>query len=263
MEKSPQPSPPRPRRSKRRVAAATGAAENVPGEQSNLAFALHRRGTLPEAIRSKDLEVLNAGLRLFFADLRGARRHFGNNQRHGSIEALGALIRFIALFEAPFADLLHVPVLVLHEALFGLDENIVRPLLEPVKKPGRSRSSMAHEALKGHVAGTVQRLFQTGKSTADAYGLVAEELDKLGLKPERGSGALTATTVRHWCDEVAADMSRTGGAADVYDRMFTVDEVEKFKTLPRDQARRFALESLVAFVREVFGARKNPVKTPI
>jgi hypothetical protein len=265
MEKSSQHSAPRSRRSRRRIAAATGAAGNVHPEQSaELAFAWRMKGTLPEAISSKDLEILNAGLRFFFADLRAARTEFGDNQRDGVIKALGALLRFIALFEMPLAELLHVPVLVLHEALLGLDDNIVRPLLKPVKKDGRSRSGMAREALKGHAAGTVQRLFQAGMSTSDAHRLVAKELTKLGVKPERGSGVLTATTVRHWCDEVAGDVSRVEGAAHIYDRVFTEDEVKRFKALPSDQARKaLALASLAAFVREVILGTQNPVIPPI
>jgi hypothetical protein len=222
------------------------------------------KGTLPEAIRPPDLEILNAGLRFFFADLRAARREFGDTQRDGVIKALGALLRFIVLFETPLAELLHVPVLLLHEALLGLDDNIVRPLLKPVKKDGRSGSGMAREALKGKTAGTVQLLFQAGISTSDAHRLVGRELGKLGLKTERGSGDLKATTVRHWCDEVAGDVGRTGIASYVYDRMFTEDEVKRFKALDSDQARKdLALASLAAFVREVVLGTQNPVIPPI
>jgi hypothetical protein len=101
-------------------------------------------------------------------------------------------------------------------------------------------------------------------STSDAHRLVAKELGKLGLKPERGSGDLKATTVRHWCDEVASEVSRTGVAGDVYDRMFTEDEVKRFKALDSDQARKdLALASLAAFVREVILGTQNPVIPPI
>ena len=50
------------------------------------------------------------------------------------------------------------------------------------------------------------------------------ELVKLGVRRERGPGPITARTVRHWCDEVAADVRRHGVAAIVYDDMFTDDE---------------------------------------
>jgi hypothetical protein len=175
---------------------------------------------------------------------------------HGAVMALGALMRFIILFKSCAAERLDVPILVLRGALLDLDEKVVDPLLTPpVRGRGRSRSSMAHEALEAHVAGAVQRLLQTGLYTADAHLRVANELGKLGLKLKRGSGGLTDTTVRHWCDEIAEDVSRSGVAAIVYDGMFTVDEVKRLERLPRDQARKSALKSLVAFVREVISAK--------
>jgi hypothetical protein len=257
MEKTPRKSLTRSRRSKRRNAAATGIPETAhPQCSANLDFAKRMAGTLPEAIRSKDLEVLNPGLEFFFADLRAARRE--SNQRHGAIIAVGALMRFIVLFKTPLSELLHVPAQVLHEALLSLDDNIVKTSLEPTKKRGRSRSSIAREALKGHVAAAAQRLLQAGMSTTGAHRLIAKELKKLGVKPERGSGDLTATTVGHWCDNVAEDVTRTGGAAHIYDSIFTEDEVKRFKALPSDQARKaLALTSLAGFVREVVSAKPS------
>jgi hypothetical protein len=257
MKKSPQPSPPRSRRSKRRVAAAAGIATQRPKQLAeNLDFAWRMRGSLPETITSHHLEILNAGLRFFFTDLRSALAEFGDNQRHGAVIALGALMRFIALFEGPIAERLDVPVLALRGALFGLDDKIVEPLLRPVAGPGRSRSSIAREALKGQVAATVQRLLQTGVAVVDARERVAEELGKLGVRPERGSGDVTDNTVRHWCDEVDADTGRRGAAAIIYDSMFTSEEIERFTALPSNQARQdLALASLTAFIREFVSGR--------
>jgi hypothetical protein len=85
-------------------------------------------------------------------------------------------MRFTWLFEATLAERLDLPVGALRGALFGLDENIVEPLLRPVAEIGRSGSSMARQALKGHVAATVQRLFQAGISATEAHGLVASPL---------------------------------------------------------------------------------------
>ena len=60
---------------------------------------------------------------------------------------------------------------------------------------------------------------------------------------------MPVTTVRHWCDDVAADVGRHGGAAIVYDGMFTDEERRGFSALPSDQARRsLALKSLAGFV---------------
>lgn len=182
------------------------------------------------------------------------------------MKALGALMRFIILFEPLAAERLDVPIFVLRGALFGLDKNIGDPLLAPVGRgPGRSRSSEVRKALKGQVAATVQRLLQAGVAVVDARQRVAKELGKLGVKPERGSGDITPNTVRHWCDEVAADVGRSGGAARIYEMMFSNEENSRFKALPTDQARRdLALASLAAFVREVVPQGiQNPVIPPI
>jgi hypothetical protein len=142
-----------PRRSRRRVAAATGTTPRMPAEVGeNLEFALRMRGTLPETLAPDHLEILNRGLRFLVADLRAAHSKFGKNRRHGSVKALGALMRFIILFEPLAAERLDVPILVLRGALLGLDKNIGDPLLAPVGRgPGRSRSSEVRKALKGHV----------------------------------------------------------------------------------------------------------------
>jgi hypothetical protein len=219
---------------------------------------MQKKGTLPEVITSNNLELLNTGLQFLFADLRTACEEYASNQRDGVLIALGALMRFIWLFEAALAERLELPVGTLRGALFGLDDNIVEPLLQPVARVGRSGSSMARQALKGHVAAAVQRLFQAGFSTPDAHTLVAEELKKRGLRPERGSSDVTPTTVRHWCDEVEEDVGRRGAAAVAYDMTFTDDEVERFKALPTDQARRDqALSRLAAFVGELFPSSKT------
>jgi hypothetical protein len=260
MKKSGKHSQTRSRRSRRRVAAATGTTTKArpEGVAENHDFAVRMRGKLPEAITSEHLELLNSGLQFLFADLRTACETHAANRREGELIALGALMRFVSLFETTLSEQLHLPILALRGALFDLEENIVGPSLQRVKKPGRSRSSMEREALKGHVAATAQRLFQAGMSTTDAHDLIAKELKKLGVKPERGSGDLKATTVRDWCDEVAADVSRAGVAANVYDGMFTEAEVKRFKALASDQRRKaFALESLRAFVRKVITGTLN------
>jgi hypothetical protein len=189
MEKSVRRSPSRSRLSQRRLAAATGTTSKMrPGRISkSLDYALRMKGTLPETITSDDLEILNTGLRFFFGDLRSARREFGDNRRHGAVIALGALMRLIALFEAPFAERLDVPVLALRGELLGLDENVVGPLLKPVvSRRGPPRSSIAREALKGREAAAVQCLLQAGNDTTTAHRLVAKRLRTVGIKPERG-----------------------------------------------------------------------------
>lgn len=250
----------RSRRSRRRVAAATGtrSKQRPEGVAENHDFALRMKGKLPEVITSEHLELLNSGLRFLFADLRTACEVYAGNQRQGALIALGACTRFLWLFETTLSERLDLPIGALRGALFGLEENIVEHLLQPAAKVGRSGLSMARQALKGQVAAAVQRIIQAGISAPDARHLVARELNKRGLKPERGSGNVTATTVRHWCDEVEEDVGRRGPAAVAYDMTFTKEEIKRFAALPTDQARRdHALSCLMAFVDHLFPGGKT------
>jgi hypothetical protein len=259
------------RNSSRDVASVKDAPEKTKFRERlpDFEFAFRMKGTLPETVTAGDLEILNSALRILFADLRRAQQRFQEgeaNGRAGATDALGAVWRFIILFEGPFSETLHTPILSLQDALRTLDRNNVLPLLKPVARRGRAKSSDTREALKGHVAGTVQRLLSTGLKPDAAHRRVAKELGKLGVRPERGSGDITATTVRHWCDDVAADVGRRGPAAFVYDGMLTDCERQKFSRLPKDRARSFAVASLRAFVEEHFPeprSVKNPVNHPI
>jgi hypothetical protein len=230
-------------------------------------FVLKHAGSLPEALAEGDLDTLNSGLRFLFADLRSAQRLYreeGDNGRAGTSASLGALWRFVMLFKGPLAESLHVPVLNLHSSLQALENNLVEPILKPVPRLGRAPSSDARAALKGCVAGTVERLSRTGLSRQDANVAVAEQLRELGVRSERGSGDVTDDTVRHWCDEVAADVGRHGTAANVYDSMFTPAEVDRFSALPLNQARSRALGSFAAFVEAISPAalEEKPVNPP-
>jgi hypothetical protein len=265
-----------PRRSRRRVAATTSTGRKIEAGELpvNLLFTSRMVGTLPEAVTPSDLELLNSGLRWLFADLRRAHRYFQNgegNGRGGAVTALGALWRFVTLFAAPLAEGLHTPIHDLQTALEALEQNNVLPMLKPAARPGRAKSSRGREALKGHAAGTVQRLLKAGIKPVDAHRRVAKELTKLGVRPERGAGAVTATTVRHWCDEVANDVNRLGPAAVIYDAMFTESERERFsflvwldqhpeKGVCHQPAHLFALDSLAAFVRENFSEKRGSQK---
>jgi hypothetical protein len=220
----------------------------------DLVFASRMQGTLPETVTAGDLAILNSGLRILFTDLRRARQRFQEGEgygRAGAKDALGAVWRFIMLFDAPRSEALHMPILTLQDALRALDKNNVLPVLKPIARRGRARSSDAREALKGHVAGTVQRLKSTGLKLDAARRRVAKELGKLGVRSERGGGEVTAN--RHWCDVVSADVGRRGLAAYNYNLMFTDDEVERFSAWPSSQAQqKFAVASLADFVRENF-----------
>jgi hypothetical protein len=245
-----------------------GGGEDDRAAQVAIEFADRMKGTLPEQITANDLETLNAGLRFLFGDLRTASalfHHSKNHGRDGAIKAVGAAWRLVALFKQPHAELLPLPLVELQDALTALDNNNVVPILKPIRRKGRAVSSGARAALKGRGAGAVAQLMEAGLSRQEACTRVATLLVKLGVRPERGSGQVTATTVRHWFDEVAADVGRRGEAAIVYHDIFTAEERERFSKLPSDQARRsHALASLTAFVLAVFPElRPNPVKPPI
>src|SRR5262249_20620828 len=103
-------------------------------------------------------------------------------------------------------------------------------------------------------AGTLRRLREKGMSRPEACRLVAKQLKKSGVKSERGSGEVTATTVRHWYRTVAEDVARRGTAAIVFDSMFTAEEDGRFNQLDQQRGRALALASLSEFVRQHFPA---------
>jgi hypothetical protein len=223
------------------------------GTIAAIEFIDRMKGSLPEALTERDLETLNAALRFFFADLRAAWELFQASEDHGragAIKALAATWRFIALFQQPLSENLQLPILRLQDALAALDDNNISPMLIPVPRTGRAASSGTRAALKGHAAGAVARLMQAGVDRRQACEQVAKTLTQLGVRPERGSGEITATTIRHWCDEVSADVSRQGAAATLYDSMFTAEECRRFSGLSSLAERQsLAIKSLEGFVR--------------
>ena len=214
---------------------------------------LKRRYTGPMELLAQDIATVRV---FFFADLRAAWELYQRSEGHGragAIKAISAAWRLIALFEKPFSENLHLPILRLHDALTALDDNNVSSMLQPVPRTGRADSIGARTALKGYVAGTVMRLLEARVSRREAHREVAKVLLQRGVRPERGPGQVTSDTVRHWCDEVAADVGRKDNAAMVCDGMFTPEERTKFARLPSDQKKQqFALASLADFVAAVF-----------
>jgi hypothetical protein len=160
------------------------------------------KGTLPELITKPDLKTLNSGLRFFFSELRRASmlfRQSGRGGRAGAVKVVGATWRLVALFQQPLSEVLHIPILRLEDALLKLDEGTVSPMLRPVPHSGRASSTGGRAALRGHAAGTVARLIEANVARKEAHALVASALVELGIRPERGAGHITATTVRHLC----------------------------------------------------------------
>jgi hypothetical protein len=130
---------------------------------------------------------------------------------------LAAYWMFIAVFQPALAENLQVPILVLQDALAGLNKNAVAPILKPMPRHGRSPSSVAHATMRGHAAATVKILMEIGFARDNALNRVAETLAQLGIRPERGSGVVKASTVRSRCNEVSSDVGRHGEAAQQYD----------------------------------------------
>src|SRR5262249_26961987 len=142
-------------------------------------FAMQMRGALSESLSATELPRLNRALEFLFADLRRASHLFrdrGDKGREGAVVALGALWRVVVLFDRPFSESLHVPLLRLQDALMALENNQVDPIVRAVRHRGRSASSVRQVALRANAAGAVRRLCEADVERANAYRLVAELL---------------------------------------------------------------------------------------
>ena len=222
----------------------------------------HRaKGSLPETIGEADLSTLNSALGFLFNRLRQARAQFEqeeDNGRWGAFCALGAFQSFITLFRTPLEEALHVPVVRLQDALLGLEQNRREPILKPARRRGRAPSSQSIDGLRGHAAATVQLLVQQGLAHDDAHRAVATQLRQLRVRPERGSGTVTATTVANWCDKVSSDVGRHGIAAMMYDDKLARGQ-KILAALPKDQSRQSAaLQELAGWVRTIFPELRKP-----
>ena len=193
-------------------------------------FFTHRKGTLPEDITSSELQILNEALSSLFAALRESRPLYEKaeveDRRRAICVALAFYCRFIQLFKKPLEEGLDVPILHLNDALAALNDNSVLPILQPIPKKGRSESSDAHKALKGLVAATVTYLCENGFRTPDAHKALAQWLNKLGVRSERGSGDITPNTVKYWCAEVSS-LESTATAAIMFNKMLAEPERER------------------------------------
>jgi hypothetical protein len=98
-------------------------------------------------------------------------------------------------------------------------------------------------SLKGHAAIAVQQLTDIGLKHLEAREAVAKELRKMGVRTERRSGMISVTTVRNWCSEVSSDVGKHGTAAMMRDS-YSPEEREHLLAMPKDQAKRFVLDSL-------------------
>jgi hypothetical protein len=247
-------------RPKRKEQGAAGALKLATDDPPFLKFWKQANKTLPETIGKADLSRLNKALKFLFNRLREARKQFeqeGDNGRQGACTALSAFWQFITLFEKPLEETLHVPILRLHDALAGLDEGRTEPIVKAVRRRGGAPSSHAYDSIKGHAVATVQLLQLAGLTRDDARRVVAKQLSKLGVRPERGSGPVTATTLRNWGDKVSSDFGRHSTAAMVHDNKLIPEERERFLASPKDR-KQFALRLLATYVRSISPGQRKP-----
>jgi hypothetical protein len=206
-----------------------------------------------EAAISRAFDVL-------FAELLEAKRRFqtaNDGERDGVIHALESVLKFLALFEQVQSAALHAPLIALFDALLHLDDGETHPMLRKARHSGRARASAGRESLKGTVAFTIDRLCALGTSAPDAHETVARLLEAERVAPGRGKGAMTARTVRLWCEDVAADVGRHGQAAQAYDFLQKTAAARGELDVPRD----LLLERLITLVGDA-GLGKKPLKPP-
>jgi hypothetical protein len=196
-------------------------------------------GTLPEVLGPADLPTLNNGLRYLFEELREAQTAFvGGSHLDGVYSALVAIYAFVSLFRAAGTEGLMVPLMELESALWALDEGVTEPLLRPVRraKAGRPKASQLRQEFLGTVAYTVQQLREVGYSLPEAHQVVADELNSLGAKPDRGSDRFTARTIRDWCERVSEDVGRHLPAAQRYTQLAADPRTAAVHRMPREAA---------------------------
>jgi hypothetical protein len=113
---------------------------------------------------------------------------------------------------------LQAPIAALLDALRGLDDGRIAPLLRPNRASGRPRLGAIAEGVRGSAAFTVRRLIETGLRPQEARELVAKELASAGIEATRGRfPKLTERTIRGWVQAIDADVGRTGEGAQTYD----------------------------------------------
>ena len=171
----------------------------------------------------EQLAAIEGAFNELYAGLVEAKRVFetgDNGRREGAIHAIESVLKFLERSTVVRLHGLHAPLVALFDALMNLDDGVIQPILQRVPHSGRSRASAIRESIKGAVAFTVDRLCSTGLPVARARKLVSRTLKEVGLAPERGKNpALTERTIRGWCEDVAADVSRKGEAAQTFARL--------------------------------------------
>jgi hypothetical protein len=216
---------------------------------------------LPEFVTAQDVPRLNIALQYLWAELRQAQSEFADgNQQDGLHLSLCAVSAFLGLFGPVRREGLFAPFAALESALWALDEGVVEPILKAPRpaRPGRARSPAPYQALKGAAAYVVCRLGDFGHGQSEALKVVAADLQRIGVKPERGSGEITSRTVRGWCEEVAADIGCHRTAAQVCHELLSRSANGVLDRLSPDEARSWLRSRLRFFTTQIGGKPANP-----
>jgi hypothetical protein len=167
----------------------------------------------------EQLVPIEAAFNELYKGLVEAKQLFDQtNEREAAIHALECVLKFLEKSSKVQSYGLHAPLVALFDALMSLDDGEVRPILKKALRTGRGRASALRDSIKGAAAFTVKALHATGLPMPAAYKQVARLLQKAGVTAERGRyQGITVRTVRGWCEDVAADVSRQGEAAQTFD----------------------------------------------
>jgi hypothetical protein len=225
-------------------------------------------GSLPDPINVKYQAALNEALQYLFAELREVfigQQNGASTDREGALRAIEAVSKFLMLFRVVHDEQLHLPLAALDNALKALDENVVLPMLTPKPHSGCSSATDARQVTKGAAAYVAHSLQRLGMNRTAACLAVAKSLRALGLRPERGSGALTARTIREWCDVVSADISRQSPSAQAFDGLRAETDAI-IKGMKSEEAKKFLLERLTTVGRmwaQVDRSGRSPSKKTV
>jgi len=209
---------------------------------------------------AEDLAALRGAFNGLYKGLIEAKQLFdsGRNEgREGAIHAVESVLKFLEGLTPIRCYGLHAPLVELFNALMNLDDGEVRSILKKAPRTGRGRASAVRESIKGAVAFTVYALHATGLPVPAAHKLVASALKKQGVTTERGRDqGVTARTVRGWCEDVAADVSRRGAAAQTYLGLIAdLDLRVVTNGLPPKEARKGLLLLLAELLKKTRGRK--------
>jgi hypothetical protein len=113
--------------------------------------------------------------------------------------------------------------------------------------PGQIRAAASipmRQEFLGTVAYTVKKLCDLDFPQSQSHKAVADDLNRAGTKPDRGSGQVTPRTVRDWCERVSEDFGRHSPAAQRYDAIMADPRTAAFDRMPPETAARLLRRQL-------------------